>query len=156
MCSDALYISGMAQGRDRHGNDDHFEEDNVPLRRRHAGTQLVPATIGGKMNLASNRARPPQAATLLRLYIADETTAAEQALLNVRNLCEYHVEDRYELETVDILRQPLRAIREGVLVTPALLRLTPLPVRKIVGDLSDCKAVLHALGLSDKATNDKL
>jgi circadian clock protein KaiB len=108
------------------------------------------------MNPASNRARAPKPATLLRLYIADETMAAEQALVNLRNLCEYHVEDQYELETVDILRQPLRAMREGVLVTPALLRLTPLPVRKIVGDLSDCKAVLHALGLNDRATNDTL
>ena len=108
------------------------------------------------MNPASKSARPATPATLLRLYIADKTIAAEQAVLNLKNLCECHIEGRYELETVDILQRPLRAMREGVLVTPALLRLTPLPVRRIVGDLSDCNAVLYALGLGDRATDDKL
>lgn len=113
------------------------------------------------MAQASNRTRPVKlpdddAVTVFRLYIADETIASEQAVLNLRILCEDHVAGRYEVETVDILRQPLRAMSEGVLITPTLVRLTPLPVRKIVGDLSDTRAVLKTLGFSDRAQNDKL
>lgn len=93
--------------------------------------------------------------TLFRLYVADQTIASEQAVANLSSICERHIAGRYEVETIDILQQPLRAMSEGVLITPTLLRLAPLPVRRIVGDLSDTRAVLYALGFRDKAPNEK-
>lgn len=96
------------------------------------------------------------AVTLFRLYIAYETVASAQAVANLRAICESHMAGRYEVETIDILQQPLRVMSEGVLLTPTLLRLAPLPVRRIVGDLSDTSAVLYALGFRDKAQNEKI
>ncbi len=85
--------------------------------------------------------------TLFRLYIADETPNSVRAVANLQSICQEHLQGRYRLEVVDILQEPLRALSEGVLVTPTLVRLSPLPVRKIVGDLSEPATVLLALGL---------
>ena len=84
---------------------------------------------------------------LFRLYVADETPNSARAVANLQSIGKEYLQDRYTLEVVDILQEPLRALTEGVLVTPTLVRLSPLPVRTIVGDLSDRAAVLRALGL---------
>ena len=85
--------------------------------------------------------------TLFQLYIADGTPNSARAMANLQSICQEHLQGRYGLETVDILQEPLRALSEGVLVTPTLVRLSPLPVRKIVGDLTELATVLLALGL---------
>ena len=85
--------------------------------------------------------------TLFRLYIADETPASVRAISNLKNIQQEYLHDRCTIEVVDILQDPLRTLSEGVLVIPTLIRLSPLPVRKIVGDLSETITVLHALGL---------
>ena len=85
--------------------------------------------------------------TLFRLYVADETPNSARAMANLQSICQGHLQGRYRLEVVDIIQEPLRALSEGVLVTPTLIRLSPLPVRTIVGDLSEPAAVLQALGL---------
>lgn len=84
----------------------------------------------------------------LRLYIAGGTLASSRASVNLAALCERQLPGHVDVDVVDILREPLRAMTEGILVTPTLVRLSPLPVIKIVGDLSDRMAVLHALGLA--------
>jgi circadian clock protein KaiB len=89
--------------------------------------------------------------TLFRLYIADKTPNSARAVANLQTICQEHLQGRYRLEVVDILQEPLRALSEGVLVTPTLVRLSPPPLQKIVGDLSDRNAVLHALGLEGGA-----
>ena len=89
--------------------------------------------------------------TLFRLYVADETPNSARAVANLQAICQEHLQGRYRLEVVDILQDPLRALSEGVLVTPTLVRLSPQPVRTIVGDLSDRAAVLQALGLAGSA-----
>jgi len=86
---------------------------------------------------------------LFRLYIASGTPSAAQAMANLRSICQEYLPDRHEIEVVDILGQPLRALAEGILVTPTLLRLSP-PLRHIVGDLSDRAILLRALGLDGK------
>lgn len=86
---------------------------------------------------------------MLRLYIAGGTLASTRAKTNLDALCEEQGADRFNIDVVDILREPLRALSEGVLVTPTLVRLSPLPLVKIVGDLSDRGTVLSALGLAD-------
>ena len=86
---------------------------------------------------------------LFRLYIASGTTSSALAMANLRSICQEYLPDHHEIEVVDILREPLRALAEGILVTPTLLRLSP-PLRHIVGDLSDRAIVLRALGLDGK------
>ncbi len=83
----------------------------------------------------------------LRLYIAGEGPNSKLALANLRDLLEAHGPADYELEVIDCLREPLRALRDGVLVTPTLLRLSPGPTQTIVGTLSRTRSVLAALGL---------
>jgi circadian clock protein KaiB len=94
--------------------------------------------------------RPADVVTHFRLYVADETFASEQAAVNLQVICEHYFPGRYLVETVDILRTPLRALDEGILLTPTLVKMAPPPVRKIVGDLSDTTAVLYALGIREK------
>jgi len=86
---------------------------------------------------------------LFRLYIASGTPSSTQAMANLRSICQEYLLDRHEMDVVDILRQPLRTLAEGVLVTPTLLRLSP-PLRHSVGDLSDRAIVLRARGLDGK------
>ncbi len=85
--------------------------------------------------------------TLFRLYIADETANSIRAIVNLRSICQEHLQGCHNVQVVDILEEPLRALSEGVFVTPTLVRLLPLPVLKLVGDLSETETVLRALGL---------
>ena len=84
---------------------------------------------------------------VLRLYVAGDGPNSAAARVNLRRLLSGCDPATYTLEIVDCLRQPMRALQEGVLVTPTLLRLAPAPVRTIVGSLSDSARVLEALGL---------
>jgi len=82
-----------------------------------------------------------------RLYVADDTMNSAQATANLHALCKTHLPGRHEIEIVDVFKDPQRAILEGVRMTPTLLRLAPLPVRRIVGTLVDTQRVLETLGL---------
>ena len=82
-----------------------------------------------------------------RLYVADDTMNSAQATANLQALCKAHLPGRHEIEIVDVFKDPQRAILEGVRMTPTLLRLAPLPVRRIVGTLVDSQRVLETLGL---------
>jgi circadian clock protein KaiB len=82
-----------------------------------------------------------------RLYVADDTMNSAQAAANLQALCKAHLPGRHEIEIVDVFKEPQRAILEGVRMTPTLLRLTPLPIRRIVGTLVDTQRVLETLGL---------
>jgi circadian clock protein KaiB len=82
-----------------------------------------------------------------RLYVADDTMNSAQATANIQALCKEHLPDRYEIEIVDVFKEPQRAILEGIRMTPTLLKLAPLPMRRIVGTLVDKQRVLATLGL---------
>ena len=86
-----------------------------------------------------------------RLYVADETMNSAQAAANIRALCKEHLSGRHEIEIVDVFKEPQRAILEGIRMTPTLLRLAPLPMRRIVGTLVDTQRVLETLGLATNA-----
>jgi circadian clock protein KaiB len=85
---------------------------------------------------------------VFRLYVAGDAPNSRMAVANLEDIRQAHRLDDYELEIVDILKDPLRAIREGILVTPTLVRLCPEPVCKIIGNLGERSKVLQALGLS--------
>jgi circadian clock protein KaiB len=83
-----------------------------------------------------------------RLYVAGGTVNSMQALINLEALCSQHLEGEHDIEIVDVLKDPMRALDDGVLMTPTLVRVTPHPVRRIVGTLGQRDTVLHALGLT--------
>ena len=83
----------------------------------------------------------------LRLYVAGGTQNSAQAIANLSALCRQHLSGRHKLEIVDVTREPLRALDDGVLMTPMLVRLKPAPTAKIVGTLSDAGTVMEVLGL---------
>jgi circadian clock protein KaiB len=82
-----------------------------------------------------------------RLYVAGNAQNSARALANLAALCRTHLPDRYELEVVDVFREPRRALADGIFMTPTLLKLAPLPMRRIVGTLNETQTVLQALGL---------
>ena len=84
-------------------------------------------------------------ALVLRLYVAGNAPNSLRAIRNAQEVCDLHFAAQYELEIVDLLEHPLRALDDGVIVTPTLLRLLPLPVRKVIGTLSDAEQLLVAL-----------
>lgn len=84
---------------------------------------------------------------VLRLYVAGGAPNSLQAIANLEAICREHLKDGHRLEVVDVLKQPQRAMAEGVIVTPSLAKLSPLPAANVVGNLSDKDKVLLALGL---------
>jgi circadian clock protein KaiB len=92
---------------------------------------------------------------LLRLYVAGNSNPSKTAMANLEAICREYICDNYTIDIVDILKDPIRALSDGVLVTPALVRFSPLPVRRIIGDLSDKQAVLLALDLKEGHHEEK-
>ncbi len=84
---------------------------------------------------------------MLKLYITGHTPRSEQAISNLRRICEERLSEQYELEIVDILEQPDLAEQEKIIATPTLIRVSPPPARRVIGDLSDTKKVLFGLSL---------
>lgn len=82
-----------------------------------------------------------------RLYVAGNAQNSVQAVANLAALCREHLPDRHEIEVVDVFRQAKRALADGILMTPTLVKLAPSPVQSIVGSLGDTQTVLYALGL---------
>jgi circadian clock protein KaiB len=85
----------------------------------------------------------------LRLYIAGRSPNSVIAANTLRTLLAEFSSLGVDLETVDVLREPERALRDGVLATPMLVKLEPAPERRILGNLSDRKTVLAVLGLDE-------
>jgi circadian clock protein KaiB len=86
-----------------------------------------------------------------QLYVAGDTQNSALAVANLNALCRSNLVDRHEIEIVDVFREPKRALADGIFMTPTLVRLMPVPVRKIVGTLNQMQTVLQALGLESIA-----
>lgn len=84
---------------------------------------------------------------VLRLYVTGMTARAERAIRNVRAICDEHLEGRYDLEVVDVYQQPVLARDEQIIAAPTLVRKLPLPLRRIIGDMSQRDRVLLGLDL---------
>lgn len=82
------------------------------------------------------------------LYVAGTGPNSTAALSNLHELCRTHLPDRHEIEVVDVFRHPERALADGVLLTPMLVKLSPAPVRTIIGSLTQHDSLLQALGLA--------
>jgi len=83
----------------------------------------------------------------LRLFIAGNTAKSMAALQNLKKYCEEHLKGRYSIEVIDLLKQPQLAAGDQILAIPTLVRKVPVPIRKIIGDLSNESKVLVGLDL---------
>lgn len=83
----------------------------------------------------------------LRLYIAGKTPKSVTALTNLKRYCEEHLEGKYKIEVIDLLLQPQLAEGDQIFAVPTLVRKVPVPIRKIIGDLSNEEKVLVGLNI---------
>jgi circadian clock protein KaiB len=84
---------------------------------------------------------------ILRLYVAGQTPKSVAAVANLKKICEEHLAGRYEIQLIDLLENPQLARGDQILAIPTLVRKLPLPVRRIIGDLSNTERVLIGLDL---------
>jgi circadian clock protein KaiB len=82
-----------------------------------------------------------------RLYLADGAPNSVRALANLYAICHKHFPECHRIEVIDVLKEPLRALAEGIFVTPTVVKLSPAPELQIIGNLSEQEEVLRALGL---------
>lgn len=83
----------------------------------------------------------------LRLYVAGQTTKSLLAFENLKRICEEHLAGQYHIEVIDLLEQPQLARGDQIIALPTLVRKLPVPIRKIIGDLSNTERVLVGLDL---------
>ena len=83
----------------------------------------------------------------LQLFITGATPNSTRAVANIKAICEQHLRGKYELEIIDVYRETEMAARNQVVALPMLIKKFPLPVRKLIGDMSKTEKVLDALGI---------
>jgi circadian clock protein KaiB len=94
------------------------------------------------------------AATLeLRLYVAGQTPKSLVALKNLKKICADHLQGRYRLHVIDLVKSPQLAQDDQILAIPTLVRSLPQPIRKIIGDLSDTQRALVGLNVRPQANS---
>lgn len=96
-------------------------------------------------------ARTRQAHYVLRLYVNDSTVKSNRAVANVKRMCAEHLDGRYQLEVIDIHEQASLARNEQIVAVPTLIKRLPLPLQRLVGDMSDLNQVLFGLDLRVRA-----
>jgi circadian clock protein KaiB len=84
---------------------------------------------------------------VLRLYVTGMTPRSAQSIKNLQAICDEYLEGRYDLEVIDIYQQPVLTKGEQIIAAPTLIKMLPLPVRRLVGDMSDRERVLLGLDL---------
>jgi len=92
----------------------------------------------------------------LRLYVAGQTPKSVLALKNITRYCQENLEGRYSIEVIDLLKTPQLAEGDQIVAIPTLIRKVPVPIRKIIGDLSDEEKVLVGLNIRPLPAKNKL
>jgi circadian clock protein KaiB len=83
----------------------------------------------------------------MKLYVTGQTARSQRAIANLRRICDEQLHGSYELLVIDVLERPQLAEDEKILATPTVVKVLPLPIRRIIGDLSDSETVLLGLDL---------
>jgi circadian clock protein KaiB len=110
----------------------------------------LPIKDRGDMEVGANETHPTHTKTeafILRLYVAGQTPKSLIAFANLKKICEEHLKGQYFIEVMDLLENPTLASGDQILAIPTLVRKLPVPVRKIIGDLSNTERVLIGLDL---------
>jgi len=84
---------------------------------------------------------------LLKLYVTGKSSRADRAIANIKRICEEELSNRYRLVIVDVLEKPELAEQARIIATPTLIKELPLPLRKVIGDLSNKEKVLLGLDI---------
>ncbi len=85
---------------------------------------------------------------VLKLYVSGMSSKSMKAIENIKLLCEEHLKGAFELEIIDIFKNPKLALEQHIVYSPSLLKKLPLPQKTLVGTLSDTTKVLKALGIT--------
>jgi len=85
----------------------------------------------------------------LKLYITGASPNSAKAVNNIKNICEKFLKDRYQLEIIDIYQQPLLAASQQIIALPMLIKTSPLPAKRLIGNMSNVEKVLKGLDLSE-------
>ena len=93
---------------------------------------------------------------VLRLYVTGSSPRSIRAIANIRRICDEYLRGCHDLEVVDISQHPLLAKSEQILAAPTLVKMSPLPSRRFVGDMSQSERILLGLGLGDVAQKASL
>lgn len=88
---------------------------------------------------------------VMRLYVASSAPNSLLAVANLKSICQEFLDGNFKLEIVDVLEEPLRALADGIVVTPSLAKLSPAPAARIVGNLSDRGSVTRSLGIGGRS-----
>jgi circadian clock protein KaiC len=96
---------------------------------------------------SSTPKRSPAKLWELRLYVAGQTPRSLTAFSNLKKICDEHLKGRYRIQVIDLMEKPQLSKGDQILAIPTLVRRLPVPVRKIIGDLSDTESVLVGLDL---------
>ena len=83
----------------------------------------------------------------LRLYVAGQTPKSIAAIANLKKICEQHLPGRYDIEIIDLMKDPTLATRHQIVAIPTLIRQLPEPLKRIIGDLSNTEKVLVGLDI---------
>ena len=92
---------------------------------------------------------PERSNYVLRLYVAGNTPKSNQSIMYLRKICEEHLQGRYHLEVIDIQQQPELAKGDQIIAVPTLIKKLPLPLRRMIGDLSKTDRILIGLDLRE-------
>jgi circadian clock protein KaiB len=101
-------------------------------------------------------AEPKAGRYRLQLFVTGTTPRSARAIQNLRTICEENLQGRYDLDVIDIYQHPEHVKAEQIVVTPTLVKQFPLPLRKLIGDLSDTKRVLDALDIVPRQLSAEL
>ena len=83
----------------------------------------------------------------LRLYVAGQTQKSITAFANLKKICEEHLDGKYSIEVIDLLKHPQLAKGDQIIAIPTLVRRLPEPLKKIIGDLANTERVLVGLDI---------
>jgi circadian clock protein KaiB len=83
----------------------------------------------------------------LRLYVAGQTPKSIAAIANLKKICEQYLSGRYDIEVIDLMKNPALAQRHQIVAIPTLIRQLPEPLKRIIGDLSNSEKVLVGLDI---------
>lgn len=123
------------------------DEDSKPNGNRPLKTKLRDATEAFEAALKSPARR---AKYILRLYVTGSSTRSLRAIYNLKKLCDEHLSEDYDLEIIDIYKDPAAARDEQIVAAPTLVKKLPRPLRKFVGDLSNTQKILIGLDISEQ------
>lgn len=88
---------------------------------------------------------------VFKLYITGATYHSMQAVKNFKNICDSYLENKYELDIIDVYQQPILAKENQIIAAPTLIKIHPLPIRRIIGDMSDTEKILNILSIENKS-----